>query len=172
MARLLTFKMVEDYMRDLQEKNVDLNDFIGTSVAELATKMSSASGLQKPVLILYQVSSILSGNDQRTFNTRKISFIIAYNEVDPDDFDAITMAKANAEAIGLEVLSRINYDSKKPETPWLYNKFIKDTIEYDAYEDEEVEGLVGMDFSFEIKVPEPLVATPAKWTDGNTICNG
>lgn len=172
MARLLTFKMVEDYMRDLQEKNVDLNDFIGTSVAELATKMSSASGLQKPVLILYQVSSILSGNDQRTFNTRKISFIIAYNEVDSDDFDAITMAKANAESIGLEVLSRINYDSKKPETPWLYNKLLKDTIEYNAYEDEEVEGLVGMDFSFEIKVPEPLVATPAKWTDGNTICNG
>lgn len=172
MARLLNFQMVEDYMKSLQQKNVDLEDFVGTSVTELANKLSSAGGLKSPFLLLYKVSSILSGNDQRTFNTRKISFVIGFAKVNVDDYEQIKTKKATAEAIGLEILSRINYDSKKPETEWLYNKFLKDSIEYEDYQDEEVEGLVGMDFSFEIKVPEPLVATPNKWSDGNAICSG
>lgn len=172
MARLLNFQMVEDYMKSLQQKNVDLEDFVGTSVTELANKLSRAGGLKSPFLLLYKVSSILSGNDQRTFNTRKISFVVGFAGVNVDDYEQIKTKKATAEAIGLEILSRINYDSKKPETEWLYNKFLKDSIEYEDYQDEEVEGLVGIDFSFEIKVPEPLVATPNKWSDGDTICSG
>ena len=172
MARLLNFQMVEDYMKSLQQKNVDLEDFVGTSVTELANKLSRAGGLKSPFLLLYKVSSILSGNDQRTFNTRKISFVVGFAGVNVDDYEQIKTKKATAEAIGLEILSRINYDSKKPETEWLYNKFLKDSIEYEDYQDEEVEGLVGMDFSFEIKVPEPLVATPNKWSDSDAICSG
>lgn len=172
MDRILNFKMVEDYMKSLQEKNTDLQDFVGTSITELSNKLSSSGGILSPFLLLYKVSSVLSGNDQRTFNTRKISFVIGFAGVNVDDYEQITLKKAEAEAIGLEVLSRINYDSKKPETEWLYNKFLKDSIEYEDYQDEEVEGLVGQDFSFEIKVSEPLVATPNKWSDGDQICTG
>lgn len=172
MERILTFAMVEDYLKSLSTKHVDLKDFVGTSIAELATKLTSFNGALSPIMIFYNVTSQLSGTNQRSFNTRRISFAIAYTGVAIDDFVAQKLAINNAEQIGLDVLSRINYDSKIPDSDWLYNNFIKDSVSYEDYQDEEVEGLYGMDFSFELKVPEALVADPAKWSDGNTICTG
>jgi hypothetical protein len=170
MARILTFSMVEDYLKSLSEKHVDIKDFVGTSIAELASKLTSFAGIESPIFIFYNITGQLSGTKQRSFNTRRISFAIAYARVPTDDFQKQKEAKNNAEQIGLDVLSRINYDSKIEGTGWLYNNFLKDTVTYEVYEDEEVEGLYGMDFSFELKLPEPLVAEPAKWTDGDTIC--
>lgn len=172
MARLLTYTTIEDYFKNLSEKHVDLKDFCGTSANELANKLADSTGIAPPILILYKVEAQLSGTEQRTFNTRTIHFAVAYLLTDANDYPAQKLAITNAEAIGLDILSRINIDSKKPELGWLYNNFIKESATYDTFEGEETAGLFGMDFHFNLRVPEPLVVDPAKWIDGNDyVCS-
>lgn len=170
MARILTFKIVEEYLKSLSERHVDIQDFVGTSLSELATKLTAHYGIKSPFMVFYSISSQLSGTNQRSFNTRRISFVIASAGINKEDFEKQKEAIDKAEQIGLDVLSRINYDSKISGSDWLYNNFQKDTVIYEVYQDEEVEGLFGMDFHFDLKLPEPLVALPDKWSDGDTIC--
>ena len=161
MERILTFEMVEDYLKSLSVRHVDIKDFVGTSISELATKLTAHGGIKSPFMVFYSLSSQLSGTKQRSFNTRRISFAIAFAGISREDFQRQKQAKNEAEQIGLDVLSRINYDSKVQGT-WLYDNFLKDSVVYEDYEDEEVEGLYGMDFHFELKLPEPLVAVPCQ----------
>lgn len=165
-----TYQKMHDYLQLLTNNHLELKEFIGASVDELQEKLSSFDGVQSPFLYFFDYSNKLSGNNQRTFNQKTISFGIAFLGVNVNDFVAINKAIDDAEILGLEVISRINYDSQKPEQKWLYNNFIKESCFFTPVEASEIEGMYGMDFTFDIKVPEPLVVDKTKWSDGNSIC--
>jgi len=73
MSRELTYKKMNDYLEDLVSKNVDLKAFVGSSVNELANKLASNDGVESPFFIFYGYRNRLSGNEQRTHNSKTIS---------------------------------------------------------------------------------------------------
>jgi len=170
MERILSFKKLDDYLNSLADRHVEIKDYCGTSPDELADKISSVAGFGNPGMVFFDIYSKLSGNQQRTFNNRSISFAIVIGGIKPDDYSGRLDAVSLAEEIGLEVLSRIELDSKLPAIGWLYRNFIKESINYAEFDPKGAEGFVGMDFHFDLKTLEPLVANPEKWTDGNLIC--
>jgi hypothetical protein len=170
MDRILSYKKVDEYLENLATKHVDINDYVGTSTTELNSKLGSVDGLQSPFLCFFNYQGKLSGNQQRTFNERTLSFSICFTGIDSEDFEAQKDAIDTAEIIGLEVLSRINVESKKQEIGWLYNNFEKDSAYYTEIELDQAEGVFGMEFHFNLKNTEQLVVSPEKWTDGNTFC--
>lgn len=170
MNRILDYKSVDSFFRNLAEKHIDIKDYCGTSVLELVEKIDSTDGVGSPILVFFNYTCKLSGNAQRTFNSRSISFSILYPGIPLDNFQQILEAKSNAEIIGLEILSRIHVESKKPEIGWLYNNFEKDSVTYIEVDAETAGDLVGMDFNFDLKTIEPLIVTPEKWTDGGNFC--
>lgn len=170
MQRLMTFTALEDYFQSLAEKHLEIKDFCGTSKTELANKIGSHNGIETPILILFSVSSALSGNEQRTFNTREIAFAVVYVMNDFNDIEKVKENKTLAEGIGLDILSRINIESKMPEKEWLYNNFLKETVRYNEFEMQESIGLCGMEFFFSLKLPEKLTVDKEVWTDGDTFC--
>lgn len=170
MERLLSFNKVDDYFKDLATKHVDIKDYCSTSVEELANKMATVAGLQTPCLVFFDYYGKLSGSEQRTFNNRSLAFSIIYTGVKPLDHQSQRNAVTNAEQIGLEVLSRINIQSKMPNIGWLYKNFDKESVTYDEVLAEGQEGFYGMEFHFDLKVLEPLVVDPAKWSDGDIFC--
>lgn len=170
--RELTYKGIKDYLQLLANSHIDIKEFIGGSADELENKLASFDSAESPFLFFYEYKNKLSGTTQRTFNQKTISFGICFSQVDANDYEAQTDAINACEIIGLEVLSRINLDSQGQSVKWLYNNFIKESAWFEPFEGEEFAGLYGMDFHFDLKVPEPLVVTPNKWTDGNTVCTG
>lgn len=171
MERLLSLKKVDDFFKEIAQKHVDIKDYCGTSAQELAEKIASVEGLQSPSLVFFKYIGKLSGNDQRTFNNRSLAFSVLYTGIAVDDYDGKTLAKTNAEEIGLEVLSRINVFSKMPESGWLYKNFDKETATYSEVESEGQDGFYGQEFHFDLKTLEPLIVTPDKWTDGDIFCS-
>ncbi|NRT11538.1 hypothetical protein [Flavobacterium sp. 14A] len=169
MSRPLSYKKVNAYFEDLATKHFDIDDYCGTSPSELGSKSDSTLGL-RTTLVFYDYSGKLSGNEQRTFNNRAVSFSIVIPGVKLDDYRGQDDAIDKCEAIGLEVLSRINIQSKMPEIGWLYNNFVKESVTMATIRNEEAIGFWGMDFSFELKTLEPLVVNPDKWSDGAMFC--
>lgn len=170
--RQLSYIKVDEYFQDLSVKHVDIKDYCGTSVNELVNKIGQHSGIQSPILILFNIQNKLSGNQQRTLNNRTISFTVAFVVPDADDYVAQKKAIDDSEAIGLEILGRINIDSKGKKVDWLYNNFDPNTVHFMEFESETTEGLFGCEFHFDLKNPEPLLVDPAKWTDGGDYCTG
>jgi hypothetical protein len=170
MERELSFIKVDQYLKSLTERNVDLQDYCSTSVFELRDKIASTDGVKSPILVFIGYQCKLDGNSQRTFNIRTISFSILFSGVGVDDFEAQRNAENSAEAIGLEILSRIHVDSKVPTSAWLYNNFLKESVGYSAVEQEGQDSFFGMDFHFDLKVPEPLVVDVSKWSDAPEFC--
>lgn len=169
MERPLSYKKVNDYLADLANKHTDINDFVGTSPVELANKADTVNGL-RTTLVFYDYNGKLSGNEQRTFNNRRIGFSVIIPGVKADDFAAQDLAIDTCEAIGLEVMSRINVQSKMQDIGWLYNNFLKESVTMETIRAEDGVAFWGMDFSFELKTLEPLVVNPDKWSDGNIFC--
>lgn len=170
MARVLSFSKVDDFFKDLANKHVDINDYCSTSVEELAGKIGSVAGIQSPILVFFDYFGKLSGTEQRTFNNRSLAFSILFNKVQADDFPAQRTAVDTAEEIGLEILSRINIQSKMPNIGWLYNNFDKNTVTMEEVIAESQDGFYGMEFHFDLKTIEPLIVNPTKWSDGNIFC--
>jgi len=170
MARILSFKKVDDYFEELATKHVDIKGYCSTSVQELADKIATVDGLGSPFLVFFDYYGHLEGKEQRTFNNRSLAFSILYIGVKSDDYPGQKEAVTNAEEIGLEVLSRINVQSKMPDIGWLYNNFDKNTCTMDEVISEGQDSFYGMEFHFDLKVLEPLVVTPAKWSDGEIFC--
>jgi hypothetical protein len=170
MARILSYKKVGLFFKDLATKHVDIKDYCGTSAMELASKMASVEGVGSPILVFFDYSGKLEGNEQRTFNKRNVAFSILFPGIKPGEFDAQDEAIDQAEEIGLEVLSRINVQSKMPEIGWLYNNFEKESALILEVKSEGQDGFYGMEFHFDLKTVEPLVVTPNKWSDGAIFC--
>lgn len=167
--RNLSYIKIDDYFRSLAEKHKSINDYCGTSLDELQSKLTTADGIISPMLLLFRIENKLSGNKQRTFNNRTIYFVIAFSGIDREDFAAQRTAIDDAEAIGLQVISRINIESKK-HGHWLYDNFDVNTVHFEDFEAEEVEGLFGSEFHFDLKVSEPLLVDPEVWDDGDQFC--
>lgn len=170
MARVLSFQKVDDYFKELATKHVDINDYCSTSVQELAEKIATVAGLQSPLLVFFDYYGKLEGKEQRTFNNRSLAFSILYTGIKVDEYLAQRTAVTNGEEIGLEVLSRINVQSKMQGIGWLYNNFDKNTVTMDEVISEGSDGFYGMEFHFDLKTLEPLVVNPAKWSDGDIFC--
>lgn len=168
--RVLSFSKVDDYFKELSTKHLDIKDYCSTSPQELASKIDSVAGLQTPFLVFYDYFGKLEGKEQRTFNTRSLAFSILFTGIKADDFPGQRTAVNNAEEIGLEVLSRINVQSKMPNIGWLYNNFDKNSVTMDEVIAEGSDGFYGMEFHFDLKTVEPLVVTPLKWSDGAIFC--
>lgn len=170
MERILSYEKVDAYFSELAQKHVDINDYVGTSVDELADKIASVAGTGSPILVFFDYSGKLEGKDQRTFNNRSLAFSILYTKIAVDDYPGQKTAITNAENIGLEVLSRINVQSKMPIIGWLYNNFDKNAVTMKEVITEGADGFYGMEFHFDLKVLEPLIVTKEKWTDGDIFC--
>lgn len=171
MDRPLSFQKVDDYFEELATKHVDIKDYCSTSVQELADKIASVAGLQSPFLVFFDYYGKLEGGEQRTFNNRSLAFSILYTGIKADDYPGQRLAITNAEEIGLEVLSRINVQSKMPDIGWLYKNFDKNTVTMDEVISEGSDGFYGMEFHFDLKVLEPLILTHSKWSDGDIFCS-
>ncbi|MFW0737576.1 hypothetical protein [Flavobacterium sp. T12S277] len=169
MERPLSYKKVDEYFEELATKNIDIKDYCGTSVFALGEKLDSSQDIQSPILVFFNYEGKLSGNQQRTFNSRSLSFSILFIGIKSDDVPSQLAAKNDAEIIGLEVLSRINVQSKMENIGWLYNNFDKDSVIYSEV-DTDLEGVHGMEFFFNLKTIEPLIVNPDKWSDGNIFC--
>jgi hypothetical protein len=167
MERILSFKKVDAFFKGLAKKHVDINDYCGTSVNELADKLASVEGIKAPILVFFDYSGKMNGNEQRTFNNRSLAFSILYPGIKSDQFEEQNTAIDQAEEIGLEVLSRINVQSKMPDIGWLYNNFNKESALMMEVKSEGQDGFYGMEFHFELKTLEPLIVDPDKWTDGD-----
>lgn len=170
MERVLSFEKVDQYLASLAQKHVDINDYCSTSLLELQEKITSAAGISSPILVFFDYKWKLDGTPQRTFNTRTISFAVQFDKVPADDFVAQRNAINNAEKIGLELFSRIHIDSFNESIGWLYKNFIKESAHAVPSEPEGPDGYWGMDFHFDLKVPEPLTPDSEKWSDGNQFC--
>lgn len=170
MERILSFKKVDDYFKELATKHVDIKDYCSTSAEELANKIASIDGVQNPILVFFDYYGKLSGSEQRTFNNRSLAFSVLFTGIKQDQYPEQREAVNLAEQIGLQVLSRINIQSKMPNIGWLYKNFDKDSATYDEVLSEGADGFYGMEFHFDLKVLEPLVVDPAKWSDGEIFC--
>jgi hypothetical protein len=170
MERILSYKKIDDYFRNLAQKNIDIRDYCGTSVSELADKIASVQGTESPILVFFDYSSKLEGNEQRTFSIRSLAFSILFKDIKPDQFQSQTDAIDQAEAIGLEVLSRIYIQSKMPDIGWLYKNFQKESVVMMEVKSEGQDGFYGMEFHFDLKTLEPLVVDKSKWSDGDIFC--
>lgn len=166
----LSYQAVDDLLRELSLKHLDIKDYCGTSVDELHNRLASTAGIQSPSLVFFNYTARLTGTEQRTFNARRISFTILYTGVPKDDYAAQRAAVNNAEIIGLEVIARINIYSKMQQSGWLYRNFDQSTVTYTELDSAELEGMFGMEFHFEIKTHQPLTVTKTKWSDGDIFC--
>lgn len=170
MERNLSYNKIDEYLSFLAAKHVDVKGYVEDSTTAIAEAMNSIEGIPSPFVSFTNYEWKLSGSDQRTFNTRTIHFAVTFTGIDAFDFKAQRNAKTNAEQIGLDILSRINVDSKSPVRKWLYNNFIKESVVCHEIELENVEGAFGMGFVFDLKTYEPLVVFPDKWDDGSLYC--
>lgn len=168
--RILNYNIVKEYFKGLATKHKNINSFVGYSAEELATELAKVKGLASPTLVLYNYEGKLDGNNQRTFANRTISFAILKQVKKLDDFTAQYQAIADAEGLGLSVLSRINYDSKKGEIAWLSQNFIKDSVRFNEIKYKGQGGLFGMEFTFDLKTLEPLSIIAEDWEDITEPC--
>lgn len=158
------FKRVKDYFQALVDDTDEIADFIGTSESELMTKLQSITQPDKPFLVFFGYEGSLEGQKQRTFGPRTISFSIVYPVLDQNDYSMQYKKINDAEAIGLEVLARINYDSTlEGGVDWLYNSFAKDSCKFKEVVYKTPIGLFGHEFFFDLNFNNPLRPTPSFW---------
>jgi hypothetical protein len=170
-ARTFTYDLVLEYFKTLVLNSTLIQSFVGFSDTELSNLVVKLKPAQYPLLVLYNYQGTLIGNNQRTMSRRTISFAIVTAMAKADDFPSQYTAIADAEKIGLSLLSRIQYDSRIPSNEWLYNNFDKSSVRFSEVAARESVTLYGMEFHFDIQVPEPLVVDPADWTDLEDICS-
>ena len=166
----MSYTTLDNFFRELAQKHVDINDYCGTSAEELAQKITSVNGVVSPILVFFNYSGKLYGTQQRTFNNRLVSFAIMFTGIKTDEFPEQRTAVNAAERIGLEILARINIQSKMPNIGWLYNNFDKELVTYDEIENEGEDEYYGMEFHFQLKNHEPLTVDKTKWSDGDIFC--
>lgn len=168
--RNLTYEILMEYFKYLSKNHADINSFVGYSSLEFQTEIKKVKGLEDYILVLYNYEGKLDGNNQRTISQRSISFAILKQVKKVHDFVGQYKAIAECEVIGLEVLSRINYDSKLDDVKWLYNNFVKESVNFKEVGLKTENGLFGMEFYFDIKTPEPLTILAEKWDDIDSVC--
>lgn len=168
--REVSFAKINSYFKEMVSKSTVIKDYIGISNMEINNKLVSGKyRLEDPFLVLYEYSGKLKGNQQRTLGSRDISFCILFR-CKPGDFSGQEKAIDLAEIYGLEILSRIRWDSTTHQYNWLSAFFPKDNISFSTVEYEFANGLFGMEFSFELETIDSLSLNPQLWNDEKDLC--
>ena len=169
--KLLSYQELKDYLEALAKAHHGIKKFVGFSKQELHNELGKIRGEKFPMLCLFSYEGKLSGNEQRTFNARTIGFSVFKGGIAANDYTAQYAAISEAEQFGLEVLARINYDSKRfTSDHWLYQNFEKSTVRFEELRAFEAGGAYGMEFFFDIKVKQPFAVQAADWSDLTTVC--
>lgn len=167
--RDLSYDKVISYFKELVQLNLYLENFVAYSEKELTMKADAKRGLKGYTLALFQYTATLDGNKQHTLGKRTIGFAII-KPTSNDDFTAQYKTIAEAEQIGLSVISRINYDSKLPDH-WLYNNFDKRSVRFNEITATESDNFYGMEFFFQVQSWESLNLDANDWEDIKQTCH-
>lgn len=162
------YHKVREYLEGIASTCKDIDFFIGFSEKELHTILGRKDSPEGVLLIPYKYEGSLNGNNQRTLAGRMIHFAVLQTTTQ-HDFIEESKRIATCENIGFKVLGRIHYDSRKVDSRWLYDNFDKNTVEFHEIRYKTGMGLVGMEFVFELKTPQPLGIDPADWTDIDSL---
>lgn len=164
-----SYLQTKNYFKDIVEKSEFLNDFVGFFEREWTNRTAAVKNkiLQSPTLALFRYELGFDGPDHNTIAVRKIGFAIMINKVKQDDFEAQYTAIHNAEQLALKVLARIRLDSMT-STHWLYDSFLKESVEIKPVELSASE--YGVDVLFNIKNKQSLKVDSTDWKDINEVC--
>ncbi len=168
MDNTLDYYKIKVYLKSLADNYTKIDAFIGYNEEELHSEINKKYGISGTILVPFKYEGSLNGNNQRTLAGRIIHFAVL-QQYKKGDYDLESRVIADCENIGLAVLSRIAYDSKKPDSNWLYKNFDQNTVEFNEIRLESSAGLVGMEFSFQLKTPQPLSLIVNDWLDIDSI---
>ena len=147
------FKPLEDYFENISKSSKYIGSFIPMSEGALDDVIANKPVY--PFLVLVDYEGKLNANHQRTITTRTVTFAILF-ECKTDDKLGQRLRVNEAEGIGLQILSKIEHDSFCNEIDWLDKAFIKESVHFTKLEYLEYENLHGIEFSFDLKIKNPL----------------
>lgn len=162
-----SYNQVRTYFKELVEKSTFLNDFVGFSQREWATRTASLKSLSTPYLALFRYELGLDGPRNNTIAVRRVGFAIMYNNIKADDLEGQYNAIHNAEMKAIKVLSRINFDNNFKEH-FLYNSFIKESVEINTVELSGNE--FGVEVFFNFRNKQLIQVSPGDWLDIEQVC--
>lgn len=161
------FSQIELYFEELVQNTEYIKAFIPLSERALSNHLESTSRLQDPMLFLMSYEGKLDGNNQRTVGYRTVNFAVMFR-CDSDDAMAQRKAINDSEHVILNVLSRIDLDSKEQIIPWLKNAFVKNSVKLEDADFEYFPGLYGMYCSFDLEVKNSLKYDNSFWKTEKT----
>ncbi|TSE02925.1 hypothetical protein [Aquimarina algiphila] len=169
MDERLDYNKVKTYLESLASYCTEIDNFVGYNEQELHDKLNTKRGIQGKLLTIFKYEGVLNGNDQRTLAGRVIHFGIVQSISKADDYALESSTIADCERVGFKVLSRIYYDSKKPDSQWLYKNFDQNNVEFNEIRLKSSLGLVGMEFSLTLKTKQPLTIDVNDWSDIDSL---
>ncbi|WP_271730017.1 hypothetical protein [Aquimarina algiphila] len=169
MNERLDYNKIKEYLGTLASSCSEIDDFVGYNEQELHDLLSSKYGISGKLLTIFKYEGALNGNDQRTLAGRVIHFGILESISKVDDYTLEASTIADCERVGFKVLSRIAYDSKRPDSKWLYKNFDQNTVEFNEIRLKSNLGLVGMEFSLTLKTKQPLTIDVNDWSDIDSL---
>ena len=163
-----SYKKMKDYFENLVEQSNFLNDFVGFFQREWANRTAAYTNeLASPNLTLFKYKLGFDGPEENTIAVRQIGFAIMFTKVNNDDFEAQYNAIDLAEQLALKVISRIKYDNHN-ENHFLYNSFIKDSVEISPVELSASD--FGVEVFFNLRNKQLLKVDPTDWKDIDQVC--
>ena len=163
-----SYKKMKDYFQNLVEQSNFLNDFVGFFQREWANRTAAYTNeLASPNLTLFKYKLGFDGPEENTIAVRQIGFAIMFTKVNNDDFEAQYNAIDLAEQLALKVISRIKYDNHN-ENHFLYNSFIKDSVEISPVELSASD--FGVEVFFNLRNKQLLSVDPIDWKDIDQVC--
>lgn len=162
-TRTVDHNSIIEYFNNLATQHVDVKGFIRFDLDEARSQLRT--GIALPALFLESHSSDLESQTSQvtTFNNRTVSFLIL-DRAGPRDHDKINDIRTMAEAVILDIISRMKRDNKD-RNHWLFQLFDVNSVVIDPggpiFQD-----LYGYNVRLTIKNKEPMVYNPLKWIDG------
>lgn len=148
------FKTIEDYFESLSNSSSHIGSFVPMSIGSMDDVLGKRT-TQFPLLTLVDYEGKLNENRQRTIATRTVTFAILFS-CKTDDKPLQRQRVHEAEAIGLQILAKIDHDSFCGGMDWLNKAFQKESVEFTRLEYLEYDNLHGVEFSFDLNIKNPL----------------
>lgn len=163
-----SYKSIKDYFDNLVDQSNFLNDFVGFFQREWANRTAAVTNkLASPNLTLFKYKLGFDGPEENTIAVRQIGFAIMFNKIDTGNYEAQYNAIDLAEQLALKVISRIKYDNHN-ENHFLYNSFIKDSVEISPVELSASD--FGVEVFFNLRNKQLLSVDPIDWKDIDQVC--
>ena len=163
-----SYNQIRNYFKNLVEQSKFLNGYSGFFQRELVGKMTNyTTPLQAPYLALFEYNLGFDGPDNNTIAVRKIGMALMYNKIKADDQEQQYNAIHNAEQLAGKLISRVRFDSNNPDH-FLYNSFLKDSVEISAVELSATD--FGVEIFFSLKNKQLLIMHTEDWKDIPHVC--